>query len=224
MRTITKALAGIAAAATISVTAAAPAEARHRYYHRDRGGVDVGDVVAGAAIIGGIAAIAHGINQRSRYNGNTYGQAYPAYPQSGYGYQSYPQGGYSPAYPQGGYAPAYPQGGYAPAYPQGGYAPAYPQGGYAPAYPQGSSYGYGYGSERQAVDLCTAQAQRTGARVRDIDEVDRDGPGYRVRGDLYVQEYEPSRYGGSYDVDSENFTCTVSGDRILDFRVDGRRW
>ena len=198
MRTITKAMAGIATAAMISVTAAAPAEARHRYYHRDRGGVDVGDVVAGAAIVGGIAAIAHGINQRNRYDrGYTYGRPYaPAYGNGAYG-QSY-----APAYGNG---YAYPGGGYD--YRGSGYG-----GGYA--------YGNGYGgtNDRLAVDLCAREASRYG-QFRDIDDIDREYGSVRVRGDIDVRDY---RDRDGYD--KQSFTCTVAGDRIYDFRVEGRRW
>lgn len=53
MKTITKGLVGTVAAGAMVMTAAAPAMARDR-----DDGIDVGDVIAGAVIIGGIAAIA----------------------------------------------------------------------------------------------------------------------------------------------------------------------
>jgi hypothetical protein len=54
-----------AAAAALLVTAAAPAQAGHwRHHHHDN--VDAGDVVAGAVIVGGIAAIASAITQGNR--------------------------------------------------------------------------------------------------------------------------------------------------------------
>lgn len=57
MKSITKALVGTVAAGAMAVTAAAPAQAQWR--DRDRGdGIDAGDVIAGALIIGGIAAVA----------------------------------------------------------------------------------------------------------------------------------------------------------------------
>lgn len=52
MKTFTKTLVGTAAAAAVAVSSATPAMAR------DGGGIDAGDVIAGALIIGGIAAIA----------------------------------------------------------------------------------------------------------------------------------------------------------------------
>lgn len=56
MKPISKALVGTVAAGAMAMTSAAPAMARD-YYDRDDG-IDVGDVIAGAVIIGGIAAIA----------------------------------------------------------------------------------------------------------------------------------------------------------------------
>lgn len=52
MKTFSKALVGTAAAAAVAVSSATPALAR------DRGGIDGGDFIAGALVIGGIAAIA----------------------------------------------------------------------------------------------------------------------------------------------------------------------
>jgi hypothetical protein len=72
MKTVTKLITGAAAAAMLTVTAAAPAEAQYRSSRRDH--VDSGDVIAGVAILGGIAAIAAAIgNDGNRYG---YGQRY----------------------------------------------------------------------------------------------------------------------------------------------------
>lgn len=70
MNKISKLVTGAAAAALVTTGfAAAPAQAQsYRYYDRDRG-IDVGDVVAGVAIIGGIAAIASALGR----DGNRYG-------------------------------------------------------------------------------------------------------------------------------------------------------
>jgi hypothetical protein len=64
MNTITKALVGTVAAGAMAM-ASAPAEARDRH---DRGGIDVGDVIAGALIIGGIAAVASAASRGGRYD------------------------------------------------------------------------------------------------------------------------------------------------------------
>jgi hypothetical protein len=55
----------VAAAALVAVSVAAPADARRRWRHHDNQ-VDIGDVVAGAAVVGGIAAIASAITRAKR--------------------------------------------------------------------------------------------------------------------------------------------------------------
>lgn len=80
MKPISKALVGTVAAGAMAMTSASPAMAQYR--DRDDG-IDVGDVIAGAAIIGGIAAIAgafdgdddryrdsYNYNRGGYYNGN----------------------------------------------------------------------------------------------------------------------------------------------------------
>ena len=90
MKTITKALVGTVAAGAMAMASATPAAAQYR--DRDRGGIDVGDVIAGALIIGGIAAVASAAGGRNRgynngyndgyvYEGNRYNNGY-----NGYGY------------------------------------------------------------------------------------------------------------------------------------------
>lgn len=55
---------GLAALSLLAIAAASPAEARHRY--RDRVDVDAGDVVAGALVLGAIAAIASSSNNNEK--------------------------------------------------------------------------------------------------------------------------------------------------------------
>lgn len=67
-KTITKATLGTVAAGAMALASATPAAASDR--HRDRG-IDAGDVIAGAVIIGGIAALAgafDGDRDRDRYD------------------------------------------------------------------------------------------------------------------------------------------------------------
>ena len=72
MKKLSKIVAGAAAAAVATVSFAAPADAqRYRYRDRDRG-IDAGDVIAGVAIIGGIAAIASALDR----DGQRYGYGY----------------------------------------------------------------------------------------------------------------------------------------------------
>ena len=65
-KTITKGALGTVAAGAMALASAAPAMAQDR--HRDRG-IDAGDVIAGAVIIGGIAALAGAFdnNRGDRY-------------------------------------------------------------------------------------------------------------------------------------------------------------
>ncbi|HSG33253.1 MAG TPA: hypothetical protein VLA37_01875 [Sphingomonadaceae bacterium] len=68
MKTMTKGLVGTVAAGAMALTSASPAFARD---HRDRDGIDAGDIIAGALIIGGIAAIASAAGGRDRdYRGD----------------------------------------------------------------------------------------------------------------------------------------------------------
>jgi hypothetical protein len=59
-------LKGIALAALIATSVAAPADAQRRHWRHHHDDIDAGDVVAGVAIAGGIAAIASAITQSNR--------------------------------------------------------------------------------------------------------------------------------------------------------------
>lgn len=80
MKPITKTLIGTAAIGAMTLAGAAPAVAADRY--RDRDGIDAGDVIAGALIIGGIAAVAGAFDDddnyryRDRYDNRRYNDRY----------------------------------------------------------------------------------------------------------------------------------------------------
>ncbi|MFN3388215.1 MAG: hypothetical protein ACK40O_04740 [Allosphingosinicella sp.] len=57
-------MAGLAAAALLAASLAGPAEARHGRRDRDR--IDTDDVIAGAVVVGGIAALAAAIGDNKR--------------------------------------------------------------------------------------------------------------------------------------------------------------
>ncbi|MEO6153773.1 MAG: hypothetical protein ABIT09_13300 [Croceibacterium sp.] len=83
MLTITKTLVGTVAAGAMAMAPAAPASAQTRYdgrdRSRDRGGIDAGDVIAGALIIGGLAAVAGSVGRNNNgyvYQGNPYNRGY----------------------------------------------------------------------------------------------------------------------------------------------------
>ena len=65
MQSFTKAALCTAAAGAMAFTTAAPAEAQ-RYRDRDNDGISAGEIIAGALIIGGIAAIASSSNRDRR--------------------------------------------------------------------------------------------------------------------------------------------------------------
>ncbi len=87
MKSITKTLVGTAAAGVLAVASATPAMANDR--HRDRG-IDGGDILTGALIIGGIAAIAaiaddDDRDHRYRDRDYRYNDRYDRYDRRGYG-------------------------------------------------------------------------------------------------------------------------------------------
>lgn len=61
MKTFTKALVGTVAAGAMAVSAASPALARDRH----DGGINAGDVIAGALVIGGIAALIGAVSDKN---------------------------------------------------------------------------------------------------------------------------------------------------------------
>lgn len=82
MKTFSKALVGTIAAGAMAVSAATPAAAQYR--DRDRNdGISAGDIIAGAVVIGGIAAIAGSLGNRDRGYDYRYDRA--GYPDRGYG-------------------------------------------------------------------------------------------------------------------------------------------
>ncbi len=179
---------------------AAPAAAQERHYGH-RGGVNVGAILLGAAVIGGIAAIASSSHHDSDQ----------------YGYNRGNAGGYDSGYVQGGYGGQYAQDGYG----QYGYAQnGYGQNGYAQndygqsGYGQ-NGYGYDQSGARNAVALCTRAAENAAesrggdARVTQIYRVQAQRGGARVVGGIT----SGGRYGyrSSYDDDRQQgrFTCTA---------------
>ncbi|WP_348631949.1 hypothetical protein [Pontixanthobacter sp. CEM42] len=71
MKSISKALVGTVAAGAMAMTSAAPAFARDRGHDK----IDAGDVIAGAVILGGIAAILSS-GKKDRYRGDRYDHRY----------------------------------------------------------------------------------------------------------------------------------------------------
>lgn len=80
MKNLTKAMVGTVTAGAMAVSTASPALARDR-----DGGIDTGDVIAGALIIGGIAAVAAAASNNNKRDRYRYGYR-DGYNRSGYSY------------------------------------------------------------------------------------------------------------------------------------------
>lgn len=65
MTTISKALVGTVAAGAMAMVPLTAANAEHRYDHR--GGISAGDIIAGAVVLGGIAAVAGALGRGDDY-------------------------------------------------------------------------------------------------------------------------------------------------------------
>ena len=174
MNTISKILIGTAISGAMVVSAVSPASARDRRHD----GVSAGDVIAGALIIGGIAAIASSAGH-DRYRDYNYDRA-------GYDGRDW----------------------------------------------------RGYGNPREAVAQCVNAAERSANRygradVTEIRDIDRNGRGYTIRGQIAVNggrdrywshddyRYGNSDYGRGYD--SGSFKCRVEYGRITDLDFSGIR-
>ncbi len=149
MNKLTKALTGTAAAAAMAVSTAAPAQAR------DNDGIGAGEIIAGAVILGGLAAILTSSRNNDRYD-------------------RYDRRGYSRI------------------------------------------------SSRDAVQRCVNAAERQAARfygpanVTRIDDIDRTRYGYKIEGNIVVDEGRHNsrwnrgrNYRGNYD--RGEFTCYLDG-------------
>ncbi len=82
MKNFTKTLGATAAAVALTVGSATPAFADDRRGHDD--GISLGDVIAGAVIIGGLAAILTSDDDNDRYYEGSQGYGYDGYDNRGY--------------------------------------------------------------------------------------------------------------------------------------------
>ena len=199
MKILTKSLLSAGAAAAALVSVAAPAEARGR----DNDGITAGEVIAGAVIIGGIAAvIASSDNDRDdrRDNGRYDDRRYDD------------RGGYN----------------------DGRYEDRDDR--YDNGHRRGRGRGhddYGYDRQngsRSAVNQCITAVENWASRysradVTQINYIDRTRNGYRVTGNLVVQDgYRGrNRYDRGYDrgYDKGRFTCYVERGRVIDVDYRG---
>lgn len=200
MKILTKSLLSAGAAAAALVTVAAPAQARGR----DNDGITAGEVIAGAIILGGIAAvISSSDNDRDyRYDDGRYNDR--GYNDRGYNDGRYNDGRYNDR--------------------DDGYNNERRGRGYDD---------YRYNSQRgsrAAVNQCINTVEQWASRysranVTHINNIDRTRTGYRITGKLVLQDgYRGrSRYDRGYDrgYDQGRFTCYVERGRVIDVDYRG---
>jgi hypothetical protein len=181
----------LAGAATLA--AAVPAQARH--YHRGHDGIDAGDIIAGALIIGGIAAIASAASDNDRYSG--YGRSWRDRRYGG-GYGDYNRG-YDRDY-------GYYQNGY-------GSRTAVDQ---CVRAAQRSANRYGWA---RVTDVTSIDRVRGGYEVRGRLVV--EDRGWRNRGGWDRYGYNYDRYNDGYD--KGRFSCVTRYGSIQDVDLSGLR-
>ena len=193
MNILTKALLGTGAAAAALVSTASPA------FARDRDGLDVGDIIAGAVIIGGIAAVAGSIGKNRGYS---YG-----YPYDGYGDDRY---GYNNRYDRYGYNNGNPR-------------QAVEQCVYA-----AERYGarYSYGGRADVTDIRDIDRNNRGYTVRGRIAVNSQGRGYRNGDPYYGRGWNNDYRGWNNNLrgyDAGTFRCKVEYGRVTDIDINGIR-
>ena len=194
MKILTKSLLSAGAAAAALVTVAAPAQARGR----DNDGITAGEVIAGAVILGGIAAVLSSSDD-DRYRGYDDGR----YNDGRYDNRGYDNGRYDDRDDR---------------YENGNRRG---RGDYGYNSQQGSR-----AAVNQCVTAVERWASRySRADVTQISQIDRTRNGYRVTGKLVVQDgYRGrSRYDRGYErgYDKGRFTCYVERGRVIDVDYRG---
>ena len=207
MKNLTKSLLSAGAVAAALVSVAAPAQARGR----DNDGITAGEVIAGAVILGGIAAVISSSDD-NRYRG---------YDDSRYNDGRYNDGRYNDgSYNDGRYN-------------DDRYDDRYENGNRRDRGNGRGNDDYRYNSQygsRAAVSQCITAVERWASRysradVTQINQIDRTRTGYRVTGKLVVQDgYRGrSRYDRGYErgYDKGRFTCYIERGRVIDVDYRG---
>ena len=208
MKIMSKALVGTIAAGAMAVSSAAPASAQSRDYRYDRGGISVGEIIAGAIIIGGIAAATSG-GSRNR----DYGYDRAGYPDYG-SYGNYGNNGYNQY--------------------RGNPRQAVEQCIYA-AERQAQRYGNG---RANVTDIRDVRQTRYGFEVRGRIAVNGSNRGWNNGNDRYGSGWNndnDNRYGSGWNndyrgwnenirgYDSGSFKCRYERGRVYDIDYNGIR-
>jgi hypothetical protein len=198
MKTLSNALIGTVAAGAMALSSASPAVARD---HRDNDGISAGDVIAGALIIGGIAAVASAAsNDRDgRYDRDYRGDGY------GYDRAGYDRGGYDRGYYRGNPRQAVEQCVRT-----------------AERYASRASYG----GRADVTDVRDIDRTRWGYEVKGRIAVNTQGRDWR-HGDARYGRGWGSDYRGYSDrnrgYDSGSFKCRIERGRVVDIDFSGLR-
>jgi hypothetical protein len=194
MKTITKALVGTVAAGAAAMTSATPAMARDR-----DNGISTGEVIAGALILGGIAAVVASSNNNDRYD-DRYDRGYDDR------YGDYNSGDYRRGYGNG-------------------YSSREAVEQCVSAAERGAGR-YAYRGNVDVTDIRTVTRTRDGYNVRGRIAVNQMGrnwrQGDRRYGNGWNNDYRGwnNRYRGW---DSGTFTCKVRYGRVADIDYNGIR-
>jgi len=193
MKIISKALVGTIAAGAMAVTTATPAQAR---------GVDVGDVIAGALIIGGIAAVAGAVGRNRGYD-------------DGYVYEGNGNYRYNDRYDNRYYNNNYNR--------AGDPRQAVEQCVYAA---ERNANRYSYGGNSQVTDIRNIDQKRDGYTVRGRIAVNQMGRNYRSSDARYGRGWNGDYRGWNNNYrgyDAGTFTCKVRYGQVVDLDYNGVR-
>lgn len=196
MKTLSKALVGTVAAGAMAISSASPALAQADHRDRDRGGISAGEVIAGALIIGGIAAVASGSSRNNRDYDYRYDRA-------GYGND----GDYG--YDRGGYRGGNPRN-------------AVEQCVFAVERAAGRrSYG-----RADVTDIRSVKDTRYGFEVKGRIAVNSSGRNWRASDDRYGRGWGGDYRGWNDNLrgyDSGSFKCKFERGRVVDIDFSGVR-
>jgi len=195
MNIMTKSLLATGAAAAALVSSASPALARDRHGN----GIDVGDVIAGAVVLGGIAAVAGAI-------GNDRGYGYGDY-DANYRYND--RYGYNDRYSRYGY--------------QNGNPRQAVEQCVATAENQASRYSYG---RADVTDIRSVDRNSRGYTVRGRIAVNSQNRGWRNGDRNYGNGWNNDYRGWNNNLrgyDAGSFKCRVEYGRVVDIDFDGIR-
>lgn len=202
MTKFSKALLVTGAAAAALVSSASPALAR------DRDGIDIGDIIAGAVVLGGIAAVAGAIGGNDRY-GDRYGDSY-GYPYDDrYGDRN--DGRYGDRY------------GDRYGYNRSGNPRQAVEQCVRTAEAQASRYSYG---RADVTDIRSVDRNSRGYTVKGRIAVNSSGRGYRNGDNRYGQGWDNDYRGWNDNLrgyDSGSFKCRVEYGRVVDLDFNGIR-